>query len=297
MVGIAIINYKTFQKTIECINSIRNTMKEEYKIYLLENGSNNESVDILKSQYFNAEDVDLIISDTNHGYARGNNLCITKMIEDGCNIAIISNNDIICSNNAIDTLVQDLNNNAEYLLVGPKIVSPEGIFQNSVKGKKYTSVEYLKKSTYLANFFGPEIKEEHKKNELLHELTEVFWVSGAFFACNLEKMNEIGLFDKNTFLFFEEYILAEKAFSKGYKLGYDPKAVVMHYHAVSTGGGLNIVSKKIADQSEKYYFNTYTKKSKIFMLTLKIVRSLEVLYTFGKRRDWDSIKYYFSKSK
>ena len=100
---------------------------------------------------------------------------------------------------------------------------------------------------------------------------------------------------KIPFFFFEEYILSEKAIKKGYKLGYDPNAIVVHYHAVSTGGGLNVVSKKFADKSEMYYFKTYTNKSKIFRLVLRMIRSLEVLYTFGKRKEWKSIKYYFSR--
>ena len=293
MVGIAIINYKTFKKTIECINSIRDTIMSDYKIYLLENGSDNESASILEETYIDADDVELIISDKNHGYARGNNICINKMIEDGCDVAVISNNDIICSDNAIDLLVEDLKNNKDYIIFGPRIVSPDGIFQNSVKENRYTNFEYLKKSTYLANFFKKEITQENRKNEMINKKTDVSWVSGAFFACDLPKMREIGFFDKNTFLFFEEYILSEKAIKKGYKLGYEPNAIVVHYHAVSTGGGLNIVSKKFADESEMYYFKTYTNKSKMFMIALRMIRSLEVIYTFGKRKEWKSIKYYF----
>ncbi len=296
MIGIAIINYKTFKKTIECINSIRGTIMSEYRIYLLENGSNNESAQILEETYSDADDVEVIISDKNHGYARGNNICINRMLKDGCDIAVISNNDIICSDNAIDMLVEDLRSSEEYIIFGPRIVSPEGVFQNSVKIKRYTNLEYLKKSTYLANFFKNEIIEENKKIEMIDTKTEVSWVSGAFFACDLAKMQEIGLFDKNTFLFFEEYILSEKAIKKGYKLGYEPNATVLHYHAVSTGGGVNIISKKYADQSERYYFRMYTNKSKIFMNFLKMIRGLEVIYTFGKRKDWASIKYYFSKT-
>lgn len=294
MVGIAIINYKTFQKTIDCINSIRRTISLEYKIYLLENGSNNESAEILNEKFGNDNDIEIIISDINHGYARGNNICLYKMIEDGCDIAVISNNDIICTNNSIDKLIADLKSNDNYIIFGPKIISPEGECQCSIKIKRYTDCEYLKKSTYLANFFKKEIIEEHMQIENIDSKTDVTWVSGAFFACDLSKMQDIKFFDKNTFLFFEEYILSEKAMKKGYQLGYDPNAVVIHYHAVSTGGGLNVVSKKHADQSEMYYFDTYTYKSKIFKNILRVIRNLEVIYTFGKRKEWKSIKYYFS---
>ena len=68
MVGIAIINYKSYKKTIECIESIRKTTNSLFKIYLLENGSNDESAEILFNEYKNSQDVHLIISDVNHGY-------------------------------------------------------------------------------------------------------------------------------------------------------------------------------------------------------------------------------------
>ena len=102
MVGIAIINYKSYKKTIECIESIRKTTNSLFKIYLLENGSNDESAKILFNEYKNSQDVHLIISDVNHGYARGNNLLIECMYKDKCDVGVISNNDIICKNNCID---------------------------------------------------------------------------------------------------------------------------------------------------------------------------------------------------
>ena len=116
MVGIAIINYKTYQKTIECIDSIRDGLQIPYKIYLLDNGSENESAEVLRRTYENAADVRLIIEEKNHGYARGNNICIGEMRQDGCKIGIISNNDILCTPDSIKKLVEDLEENEKYYL-------------------------------------------------------------------------------------------------------------------------------------------------------------------------------------
>ena len=78
-------------------------------------------------------------------------------------------------------------------------------------------------------------------------------------------MRMIGDFDPATFLFYEEYILSAKARRCNLKIGYDPTVKVMHYHAVSTGGGLNITSKMEADRSERYYFQTYEKTNKLYL--------------------------------
>ena len=295
MIGIAIINYKSYQKTMECIDSIRKTLQIPYKIYLLENGSENESAEILINKYMNSEDVKLLIEKENHGYARGNNLCIHYMRKDGCKIGVISNNDIICTQDSIQTLVSDLQKYHDFLLVGPKILSPKGEFQKSVKLKRYTRWEYIKRSTYLVNFFKKENVVENRMIQEIDQFIPVNWVSGAFFAFDIEKMNELGDFDPNTFLFFEEYIMSEKAEKKNYKLGYDPNATVYHYHAYSTGGGLNIISKIAADRSERYYMTTYANVGKGFLFILEIVRILEVLFTFGKMRNWESIRKYLAE--
>ena len=294
MIGIAVINYMTYSKTIDCIRSIRNTTKEVYRIYLLENGSNNESAHILSNEYSGASDVQLIISTVNCGYARGNNICIQYMRKDGCDYGLISNNDIICESGSIDKLVEDLKMYPDYLLVGPMICDPKGNFQRSVKLHQYTSIEYLFKSTYLSKFVKRAKLKEDKKVFMVHEFKEVSWVSGAFFAFDLEKFSQIGDFDSKTFLFFEEYILAAKSKIRGFKLGYDPRAKIFHYHGASTGGGLNVKSKIAADKSERYYFANYTNQSAFFLGILNIIRTLEVFITFGKRCDFHSIKEYFN---
>ena len=297
MVGIAIINYKTYQKTLECIESIRKTTNLPYKIYLLDNGSGNESAEILSHAFQDSSDVECIISEENHGYARGNNICIQRMRTDGCDIGIISNNDIICDLYSIDTLVQDMKNNPNYILIGPKIVDPNGKFQKSIKKKEYGRVEYLHKSTYLSNFHKKAIQKEINEASRISELESVSWVSGAFFIFDIAKMEQIGDFDPATFLFFEEYILGSKSKRKNFLLGYDPRVKVFHYHAFSTGGGVNIVSKIAADRSEQYFFKHYTDVSKLFLFILRMIRLFEVLFTFGKKKDIESIKKYLDERK
>lgn len=295
MLGIAVINYKTYTKTIDCIASIRKTTKEPYRIYLLENGSKNESADVLSKEYSNATDVQLIFSTVNHGYARGNNICIHHMRKDGCEYGLISNNDIICEEGSIDRLVEDIKTRTEYLLIGPMICDPAGKYQQSIKLHQYSSIEYLLKSTYLSNFAKKLLVREYSEASSIHEFKKVEWVSGAFFVFDLYKFDEIGNFDPKTFLFYEEYIITAKVQKKGYKIGYEPQARVLHYHSASTGGWTNIITKIAADKSERYYFKNYTDKNILFIEVLKLIRTVEVIFTFGKRRDFHSIKEYLKE--
>ena len=295
MIGIAIINYMTYSKTIDCVSSIRKTTERPFKIYLLENGSSNDSADVLLKEYGSSPDVKLIISSTNHGYARGNNICIQHMRQDKCDYGVISNNDIICNEGSIDRLINDLISDDNYLLFGPMICNPQGELQSSVKLCEYSPVEYIFKSTYLSSFRRQVRMSENEQIATITKAVEVKWVSGAFFAFDLSKFFRIGDFDPYTFLFYEEYILAAKAKNAGFKLGYDPSAKISHFHGASTGGGVNIKAKIEADRSERYYIKKYSSFGRVFLYVLESIRFLEVVFTFGKKREWHSILKYIKE--
>lgn len=297
MIGIAIINYNSYQKTIECVESIRQNTKIDYKIYLLDNASSNDSYRKLNDVYANNEDILLIKSTENLGYAKGNNLCIKLMIKDKCNYGIISNNDINIYSNSIEILISDLKKNPNLLLVGPKIQFPNGEYQNSVKLNTYKPFEYLMKSTYLKKFNKKGLMQEKNNILAINNLTHVEWISGAFFAFSVKNMLEIGGFDSSTFLFFEEYILSAKAKENNFIIAYEPHSLVLHDHSFSTGGGTNVIAKIAADKSEQYYLKNYSEYKKMFCRFILFVRNLETIYTFLKRKDLSSIKKYFYEMK
>lgn len=293
MVGIAIINYNTYEKTLDCIDSIRQYTTVPYKIYLLDNASPNESAAILGEAYKSSPDVVFIASEENLGYARGNNLCMEYMVNDGYDYCLISNNDILCHDGTIDKMYECLVNNSEYAIVAPKIKGIDGKFQDSFKIKKPSKIEYLQQNTYFANFFKKKNGDRKIEHNSITDFSEVYWVSGAFFMCNLENMKQIGYFDPYTFLFYEESILSYKCQKAKYKIGYLPSIEVTHYHAVSTGGGINIVTKTENFRSELYYWKMYENAGKAFLCLLYRIRLLEVTYTFAKKKSIKEIRDFY----
>ena len=212
MLGIAIINYNQPQKTIDCVNSIFKTVKSDYKIYLLDNNSTDNSYEILYSEYKNQSRVDFFKSDINTGYANGNNLCIEKAKKDGCEYILISNNDIIFDENTVDTLLERIKT-TDCLAIAPALKSPNGAHQQNIKKSAPDFKKYMMSETYLHNF---DKKEKYQNTYFPKRFEKVYWISGAVFIADMKKFESIGFFDKNTFLYFEEYIISEKAVKKGY---------------------------------------------------------------------------------
>lgn len=283
MLGIAIINYNKYEKTIECIDSVFETTKCDWKIYLLDNASANESYDVLAEKYGENEKIVLIKSDENLGYAKGNNLCLEYAKRDGCDYVLISNNDIIFQNGSIDTLLGDIQT-GEYLLVEPFIRNKDGSVQVCVKKERPIFRQYMQFSTYLQNLVSNRKKRAYYKNLQPEEKSRVYWASGACFIADMKKFESIGFFDPNTFLYFEEYIISEKAVKNGLSIGFDPAAQVIHYHGASSGGSANLVTRLANFESEIYFFTNYRKITDRQIKMIRNIRCLEVLFTFAKQK-------------
>lgn len=296
MLGIVIINYNKYEKTIECIDSVFETAKCDYKIYLLDNASANESYDTLSEKYGSNDKIVLIKSDKNLGYAKGNNLCLEYAKKDNCDYVLISNNDIIFQNGSIDTLLKDIQT-GEHLLVEPFIRNKDGSVQVCVKKERPTFKQYMQFSTYLQNLVSDRKKDAYYKNLQPNKKSDVYWASGACFIADMKKFESIGFFDPHTFLYFEEYIISEKAIKDGLSIGFDPAAQVIHYHGASSGGSANLVTRLANFESEIYFFTNYRKITDRQIKMIRNIRCLEVLFTFTKQKKMKQAIEFIKQSK
>lgn len=283
MLGIAIINYNKWKKTVDCIKTIFENAKMDFKIYLLDNASQNQSFAELSKVYADNNKIVLIKSEENLGYARGNNLCIDYAKKDGCDYILISNNDILFENDSINILYKKIQS-SNYLLIEPFIKNIDGSTQICVKKERPTFREYMSYSTYLNNFKTKSEKQAFYNKMQPKKASDIYWASGACFIADMKKFEDIGYFDPYTFLYFEEYIISEKAVKKGYKLRFEPSAKVIHYHGASTGGSANYTTRLANLESEIYFFTNYWKLTKAQLEKVRIIRCLEVLFTFSKEK-------------
>nr|WP_297705755.1 glycosyltransferase family 2 protein [uncultured Butyrivibrio sp.] len=281
MLGIIIINYNTYEKTVDCINSIKNTYDGDYRIYLLDNASPNKSGEILREKYNDDSSIEVICSNDNLGYARGNNLCIRKAVDEGCDYALISNNDIVYKPHAIDKMLYEIKNE-EAFLVGPKVMLPNGNVQKTIKTKAPSFIEYFIYETYIRNLF----KNSYKAyNVIPDSATDVYWIAGCTFLVDLKLFKTIDYFDDYTFLYFEEYILSEKAKKCDLRIRYCPDAEVLHYHGFSMGGALNIFTRSANWRSEIYFLRKYWHWNKFMCWVIWKIRVLEVAFNARKEAD------------
>ena len=131
MISVIILNYNSWKDTINEIEHIHNMFEIEYNsIIVIDNCSTNESFSKL-NEFKNDKCITLIKSETNGGYAKGNNIGLKYAYDNGYNYALIVNNDIeFTDSETIKKLISCLEYDNTLATVNPDICSPNGKIYN-----------------------------------------------------------------------------------------------------------------------------------------------------------------------
>ena len=245
--GISILNYKTWEKTVECVDSILDNYPENILIVVVDNHSPNESYEQLHKTFQKEKyrSVELIQTEFNGGFSSGNNVGVRYLKKKNIDYCIVTNNDVILKKNSIEELFLPLFDDNNILMVTPKILDTDG---------RVTCKAFTYKQTLKEWIFGrPDDKVPAVSED---SITKVYSFSGCCFAINLSNFSAIEYFDENVFLYCEEAIVSEKAQRAGLDIIYNPKAIITHNHGSTTGQNSLFTDREFL-KSLLYYFCAY----------------------------------------
>jgi len=274
-------------ETKKCVNSIIGTIDINYKIYIVDNGSPNDSYEQLKKTFKNNKKIVLINNPINVGFSAGNNIGIKYAMDDKVENIILTNSDIIFHEKSIDKMVGFLNRNKEVGIVSPKILDKKGeiyiksrIFKRTgIKEKIFarTKLKGLDLFDIYTNYYG--------LNKSFNEKHEIYTASGSCMALSKEMVKLITPLDENTFLYEEELIIGIRAEKTPLKVCYFPDAIVTHFHGKSSKyiGAWSLIHLV---NSEIYYCKSYLNASVLEILPIYINRILFYIYMTFYHKDY-----------
>lgn len=275
-VTVFILNYKTYNKTLNCLVSIKKT-KQIKNIIVIDNDVVTDEFLILKNKFKNYKNILFISTLENLGYAKGNNFGIKWAISKGLVsefIAII-NNDIIISNNYIfSDLINVYNSNFDIGVLSPKIIHKSTGLQQGPYKKEFIFFIFLEA---ILPFLIIIRKYLEKKSNNLLKMRKVHRTMGSFLLIKSSFFKEIDFFDENTFLGSEEDIISEKLKKHNLNFYHYPNQFVIHDHGASTSLKPSFFIHKLFLQSKVYYFKKYRKSSLIGISVLKFSENLKYL--------------------
>lgn len=267
-----IINYNDYKTTKRLLDNIKD-YKVIDKIYVVDNHSTDDSYEKLKKLKIKRYEV--IESPSNKGFASALNIGAKKAIEDFSNVDIIfSNSDIII--NSEENIIE-LKNTLDKKNVG--LVGPI-IFQQGELNRGWKLPRPIDEVLSNLPVIGRKINKKLYYSDIHYkgENSEVEVISFCFFLIKSEVLKKMGFFDENTFLYYEENIMASKLKHTRYKILVNNNVTIIHDHSVSVDKNISYINKyKILKQSQMYFETNYNNANSIEKILLKVTIRLTLL--------------------
>ncbi|MCW3111979.1 MAG: glycosyltransferase family 2 protein [Segetibacter sp.] len=202
VLSIIIINYKSAQHVLNCIESIyRETNKYSFEIIVVDNDSQDNSATQIHSKY---PDVIWIQTGYNAGFARANNEGLRKAKG---SFLLLLNADTIILDGALDKTISLFNEIPAAAGCGVQLLNPDGTHQISGAHFVQGGLNFLLPLPYLGRFvryLGYKLKTRVPSIQTVSDKVEVDWIVGAFIMIRKETLQKAGLLDEDFFMYAEE---------------------------------------------------------------------------------------------
>lgn len=245
IIPIIILNWNSFADTQECVSSILTGNRSRFHIYLLDNGSAKEDVNVIKKTYLNHPNITLRFYDTNLGFAKAHNLIFNELIQQDFKYIFVLNNDTYTPKESLDYLLSN------------SFTEPKGML--AFKMINYWDRNIMDNAGHRMLSTGEIIPVGHGDSiSIYNEPFENMGACAGATLYSLEMLSDIGFFDDYFETGYEDAELGLRAIIAGYPSIYEPQLVVYH---------------KMGQSIKKVFNYDYTLKiqTNIFYTYLKLV--------------------------
>ena len=237
-IAVIVVNYGTVDLTMAAVESVlaRKHAGRSVECHVVDNASPEGDAEVLTKAHETrgwGDRVTIWSETENHGFGRGNNLILEDLARRQVPPAFVFllNPDAELENEAIDILAKALEADPDAGAAGAGISFPDG--SPAVACFRFPSL--LREVVGTINF-GPLDRLLPKARVSLPPdwSGPVDWVAGASVMMRFDRLIEVGFFDPDFFLYYEEVDLMRRLSLAGYRTLYVPEARVLHIAGAAT---------------------------------------------------------------
>lgn len=249
MVSIIIINYNTFPLTSNCIRSvITQTQDIPYEIILVDNASSECDPDKFLEEF---PMITLVKSNTNAGFAAGNNLGIERAKGE---FILLLNSDTILTEDSISRSVGFLQSRPGCGVVGCRMVFPDGKIQYTARRFRSISWELLDLFRFIPYLmpYPKRAKRMLGKYFRHDEDMDCDWINGAFFLFRKDILERFPgkKLDARFFMYGEDQLWCEQIKNLGHGSTFFAGTTIKHINSGSTDISKQLALRKIMMKHE-----------------------------------------------
>ena len=230
-VTVVVLAYNSWIKLPETLDALAAVTWPDLQILVVDNASTDGTVAALAARY---PQVTVLASQENLGYAGGNNLGLRRAMEQRRDYALVLNDDVIVAPNFVAEMVAAAQAQPRAALLGPLVYhhgEPHQI--QSAGGARTGDWQFLH-------------RDQNQSDRGLYRNPEpVVWLTGCAILARCAALDEIGLFDPEFFMYWEDvdwclrahaagwqvlFVPAARVWHKGVQADYSPNPSVVYYH-------------------------------------------------------------------
>lgn len=205
---------------------IKHTNRDIARIFVADNGSTDESLQVLQDNF---TDVKLIRLDRNYGFAGGYNKAL-ELIE--AEYYVILNSDIELTENWLEPMLDYLESHRDVTACQPKILSFNDRHSFEHAGAAGGYIDFLG-FPFCRGRVLDSIETDMAQYD---QVVDIFWASGACLMIRARDFHSNGGFDADFFAHMEEIDLCWRLKSRSHRIVCVPRSTVYHVG----GGTLNM---------------------------------------------------------
>lgn len=223
-VWVIILNWNNAPDTLACLESVLRSDYPNFRILVVDNGSTDGSVAVIRQHY---PGVEVLALSENLGYAEGNNMGIRRALAEGTDYVLLLNNDTLVAPDMLRELVAVAAADARVGIAGPLIYdlgSPErlcaaGSYIHWSRGE----IEHCGMWCLASEYAVPDSPQP------------VDFLVGACLLVSHGCLNTVGDFDPAYYLNFEDVELGVRVRTARYRVVFVPRAMLWHRVSASLG--------------------------------------------------------------
>jgi len=284
VVSIIYVNYNTSGLIINSIISLQDQCRDiPFEIIIIDNSSSDKEKEILLSRFPDEENVKIILSVTNLGFAKANNL---GAFHSTGKYLFFLNPDTLILNDVLKTFYNFLETcDQKIVACGGNLLNPDLSPTSSYGNFPGILLELcnigLGLSILLNGYYKKHVAISCKVSDELKRI--VPYIVGADLFIRSESFNSIHGFDENYFMYYEETDLFLRLKKSGLESHLLPNAKIIHYEGGAIGKSdaknFNYGKFEILLKSKMYYYKKWHSKSASF---IKAIILLQILVQYAK---------------
>jgi len=219
-----VVNWNGRDYLPDCLDSVYRQTYSNLEVILVDNASTDGSPDYVRGSFPQAK---IVVLGRNLGFVGGNNVGISRALNDQANYVALLNNDTRVTATWLEELVQAAESDPQVGVCFSKILMLEQPEMINAAGGECDIWGFPRDRGFLERDQGQ-----------YDQVEEVFEGCGASMLIKREVIEDVGMLDSRFFMYDEDTDLAWRARLRGYRVLYIPSSVVYHRFG-GTGGSAN----------------------------------------------------------